>query len=39
MRLTMFMAGSPDIFQVKCKKLIESLEDVQAHLDDLLCIS
>jgi hypothetical protein len=32
-------AGSPDIFQSKMSELMESLEYVQAYLDDLLCIS
>jgi hypothetical protein len=35
----MGIAGSPDIFQSKMLELIESLEYVQAYLDDLLCIS
>jgi hypothetical protein len=35
----MGIADSPDIFQVKMSELIESLEYVQAYLDDLLCIS
>jgi hypothetical protein len=35
----MGIAGSPDIFQSKMFKLIETLECVQAYLDDLLCIS
>jgi hypothetical protein len=38
-RLPMGIAGSPDIFQSKILELIESLEYVQAYLDDLLCIS
>ena len=38
-RLPMGIAGSPDIFQSKMSELIESLEYVQAYLDDLLCIS
>ncbi len=33
------IAGSPDIFQAKMMELMESLEYVQAYLDDLLCIS
>jgi hypothetical protein len=33
------IAVSPDIFQGKISELIESLEYVQAYLDDLLCIS
>jgi hypothetical protein len=33
------ITGSPDIFQGKMLKLIESLEYVRAYLDDLLCIS
>ncbi len=35
----MGIAGSPDIFQGKMLELMESLEYVRAHLDDLLCIS
>jgi hypothetical protein len=35
----MGIAGSPDIFQGKMSELKESLEYVQAYLDDLLCIS
>jgi hypothetical protein len=35
----MGIAGSPDIFQGKMSKLIESLECLRAYLDDLLCIS
>jgi hypothetical protein len=35
----MGIAGSPDIFQGKMSKLMESLEYVQAYLDELLCIS
>jgi hypothetical protein len=35
----MGIAGSPDIFQGKMSVLMESLEYVQAYLDDLLCIS
>jgi hypothetical protein len=35
----MGIAGSPDIFQGKMSELMESLEYVQAYLDDLLCIS
>jgi hypothetical protein len=38
-RLPMSIAGSPDIFQGKMSKLMESLEYVRAYLDDLLCIS
>jgi hypothetical protein len=37
--LLMGIAGSPDIFQSKMSELMESLEYVQAYLDDLLCIS
>jgi hypothetical protein len=33
----MGIAGSPDIFQSKMSELMESLEYVQAYLDDLLC--
>jgi hypothetical protein len=35
----MGIAGSADIFQGKTSELMESLEYVQAYLDDLLCIS
>ena len=35
-QLLMGIAGSPDIFQGKMLELMESLEDVQAYLDDLL---
>jgi hypothetical protein len=35
----MGIAGSPDIFQGKMSKLMESLEYVRAYLDDLLYIS
>jgi hypothetical protein len=38
-RLPMGIAGSPDIFQSKMLELMETLEYVQAYLDDLLCIS
>ncbi len=38
-QLLMGTAGSPDIFQGKMLELMESLEYVQAYLDDLLCIS
>jgi hypothetical protein len=38
-RLPIGIAGSPDIFQRKMLELIESLEYLQAYLDDLLCIS
>ncbi len=38
-QLPMGIAGSPDIFQGKMLELMESLEYVQAYLDDLLCIS
>jgi hypothetical protein len=38
-RLPMGIAGSPDIFQGKMLKPMESLEYVRAYLDDLLCIS
>jgi hypothetical protein len=34
----MDVAGSLDIFQGKMLELMESLEYVQAYLDDLLCI-
>ncbi len=35
----MGIAGSPDIFQGKMSKLMETLEYVRAYLDDFLCIS
>jgi hypothetical protein len=35
----MGIAGSPDFFQAKMMELTESLEYVQAYIDDLLCIS
>jgi hypothetical protein len=38
-RLPTGIAGSPDIFQGKMLKLMETLEYVRAYLDDLLCIS
>jgi hypothetical protein len=38
-QLPMCIVGSPDIFQSKMLELMESLEYVQAYLDDLLCIS
>ncbi len=38
-RLLMGIAGSPDIFQSKMLELMETLEYVQAYLDDFLCIS
>ncbi len=38
-RLPIGIAGSPDIFQGKMSKLMESLEFVRAYLEDLLCIS
>ncbi len=38
-QLLMGIAGSPDIFQGKMLELMESLEFVQAYLDDLLRIS
>jgi hypothetical protein len=38
-QLPMGIAGSPDIFEEKMHKLMESLEYIQAYLDDLLCIS
>ncbi len=34
----MGIAGSQDIFQSKMSELMESVEYVQAYLDDLLCI-
>jgi hypothetical protein len=37
--LPMSIAGSLGIFQIKMPDLMESLEFVQAYLDDLLCIS
>jgi hypothetical protein len=39
MRLPMGIAGSPNILHGKMSKLMESLDYVQAYLDDLLCIS
>jgi hypothetical protein len=38
-RLPMGIVGSPDIFQGKMLKLMESLEFVRAYLDNPLCIS
>ncbi len=38
-RLSMGIAGSPDIFQEQMLELMETLEYVRAYLDDLLCIS
>jgi hypothetical protein len=38
-QLPMGIAGSPDIFQGKKSELMESIEYVQAYLDDILCIS
>jgi hypothetical protein len=38
-RLLMGIAGYPDIFQSKMSELMETLDYVQAYLDDLLCIS
>jgi hypothetical protein len=35
----MVIAGSPDIFQSKMLELMDTLEYVQAYLDDLFCIS
>jgi hypothetical protein len=35
----MGIAGSPDIVQGIMSALMESLDYVQAYLDDLLCIS
>ena len=35
----MGIAGFPDNFQGKMSELMESLEYLQAYLDDLLCIS
>jgi hypothetical protein len=35
----MGIAGSPGFFQAKMMELMESLEYVQAYIDDLLCIS
>jgi hypothetical protein len=35
----MGIAGSPDFFQAKMMELMESLEYVQAYINDLLCIS
>jgi hypothetical protein len=38
-QLPMGIASSLDIFQGKMSELMESLEYVQAYLDDILCIS
>ncbi len=38
-KICTIIAGSPDIFQAEMMKLMESLEYVQAYIDDLLCIS
>ncbi len=38
-RLPKGIAGSPNFFQAKMMELMESLEYVQAYIDDLLCIS
>jgi hypothetical protein len=38
-QLPMGIANSPDIFQGKMSELMDSLEYVQAYLDDFLCIS
>jgi hypothetical protein len=38
-RLPVGIVGSPDTFQSKMSELMETLEYVQAYLDDLLCIS
>jgi hypothetical protein len=38
-RLPMGIASSPDCFQTNMMELMESLEYVQAYIDDLLCIS
>ncbi len=38
-QLTMGIAGSPDIFQGKMSKLMESLEYVRAYVDGHLCMS
>jgi hypothetical protein len=38
-QLPMGIAGSPDIFQGKISELMETLEYVQAYLDNLLWIS
>jgi hypothetical protein len=38
-QLPMGIAGTPDIFQGKMSELMESLEYVQAYLENLLCIS
>ncbi len=35
----MAIEGFPDMFQAKMMELMESLEYVQAFIDDLLCIS
>jgi hypothetical protein len=39
LRLTMGIAGSPDIFQAKMSVLMVALEFVKTYLDDLLCIT
>ncbi len=39
LRLPMGMSGSADIFQAEMMDLMETLEYVQAYIDDLLCIS
>ena len=38
-RLPIGIAGSPEIFQSMMLELMETLDYVQAYLDDLLCIS
>jgi hypothetical protein len=39
LRLPMGMSGSADIFQAEMMDLMETLEYVQAYIDDLLCIT
>ena len=38
-RLTVGIAGLPDIFQAKMSELMATLEFVRTYLDDLLCIT
>jgi hypothetical protein len=39
LRLPMGMSGSADIFQSEMMDLMDTLEYVQAYIDDLLCIT
>ena len=39
LRLPMGVACSPNIFQAKMSELMATLEFVQTHIDDLLCIT